>query len=524
MKELDLLLKLEEEERKRNLQRSADYQQRIEHYKQNPFDYFVERLGFRPETLDWELLPEYQQHRWDGTRNPYKKILEAIVKNKWVGVESAIGTGKTRFGAGLVLWFLECFENSIVITTAPKRDQLALHIWREITNLFPLFGRGYLNNLKLRMVDEEDRWLAVGFVAGVKASEDSATKAQGFHNEHMLIICEETPGIPSPVLTAFENTSVAPHNIIVAFGNPDNQLDNLHLFCNQPRVEHIRISVYDHPNIVTRNPLFIPGATTQQKIIDMLDKYGEDHPLFLSRARGICPVASSDALIKIEWVKASIDKYKELSNFNGIIDEEKVSGDKAIGCDVANSEAGDKAAIAIGKGNVCLNIVDFPCDDSNQLGHKLYRIMLDENIKPTHIGVDGVGVGAGTVNTLKEYGISSRNVNIQGAAAPEDTGEQEDFNNLRSQMWWRLREDLRLGNIIIPDDKDLISDIITPKWWVRNGKIIVESKDEIKKRLGRSPNKGDALVYWNWIRNKGGHELQIFTRKTRLSKTITEGY
>ncbi len=70
----------------------------------------------------------------------------------------------------------------------------------------------------------------------------------------------------------------------------------------------------------------------------------------------------------------------------------------------------------------------------------------------------------------------------------------------------------------------MIADLVTPKWFVRNGKIIVESKEDIKKRLGRSPNKGDAAVYWNWVRNQGGFELTITTRATRRSKEITAGY
>jgi len=41
---------------------------------------------------------------------------------------------------------------------------------------------------------------------------------------------------------------------------------------------------------------------------------------------------------------------------------------------------------------------------------------------------------------------------------------------------------------------------MTPKWTTRSGKIVVQPKEEIRKKLGRSPNKGDAAVYWNWVR------------------------
>lgn len=124
--------------------------------------------------------------------------------------------------------------------------------------------------------------------------------------------------------------------------------------------------------------------------------------------------------------------------------------------------------------------------------------MREKEIRPEYVGVDGIGVGAGTVNALKELDLQI--VNIKGSETPVQFNSAEEFNNLRSQLWWQMREDLRLGEIKITNDPALIADLITPKWIVRNGNIIVESKEEIKKRLGRSPNKGDAAVYWNWVR------------------------
>jgi len=496
--QIQIAAEAELELRKRRQERLNNYIIQKDFYKSHPLEYFHERLGIPPETINWQLLPEYKNHIWDGTPNPLVKILEAILNWKWVGVESATGTGKTFLGALIVFWFLECYDNSIVVTTAPKQDQLTLHIWKEISKLYPRFNKGELISLKLRMNPDKDDWVAVGFVAGVKANEDSATKAQGFHAEHMLIILEETPGIPQQIITAFQNTCSAPHNLIIAFGNPDHQLDNLHKFCMQDNVEYIRISGYDHPNVVLNNPGFIPGAISLIGIKRIISKYGPEHPLTLSRTRGISPSQAQDALIRLEWCHAAVMRYKELLIENKI-DELKIKGNYALGVDVADSETGDKAAIAEGKGNVLLSVDDFQCNDSNQLGKRdVYLRMKAKNIEPNHVGIDGVGVGAGTVNALKELNLKI--VNLKGNEAPIRHRGEEDFNNLRSQMWWQMREDLRNDLIAIPDDEELIADLVTPKFTIKNGKITVESKEDIKKRLGRSPNKGDAAVYWNWVR------------------------
>lgn len=474
------------------MQKDEEYGLKLKRYRAKPIDYFVERLGVKADTIDWSLLPEYGSHIYDGTNNPFMVMLKGLVNNHWVGVESATGTGKTYNAALVVLWFLECFENSVVVTTAPKQDQLILHVWKEIGKLFNTFNKGILTQLKLRMNEGLDDWIAIGFVAGIDATEESATKAQGFHAEHLLIILEETPGIPLPVINAFFNTCVSPHNLILALGNPDNQMDNLHKFCLLDNVDYIRISAYDHPNIVLDNPNFIAGACSRESIERIKNRYGAEHPLSMSRTRGISPRQSVDSLIQLSWILGANEKHKQVIT---------PTGAKALGVDVANSIGGDKASLAFGIGNTCVYVKDFQCPDANQLGKRdVAAIIKEENIKPMMVGVDSVGVGAGTVNALKEVGINV--CSLAGGNKPIYSDGEEKFNNLRSQMYWQLREDLRNGLICLPADNELYADLTTPKWVTRNGYIIVETKEEIKKRLGHSPNKGDSVVYWNWVRSQ----------------------
>lgn len=484
------------------------YESRREFYRNNPLDYFVDRLGIRRETIDWTLLSEYQNHKWDGTPNPIMAILDGLVKWEWVGVESATACSKTKIAACIILWFLECWDNSIVVTTAPKQDQLELHVWKEISELFPKFNMGYLDSLVLRMIKNEEgkklfTWSAVGFVAGTKADKETEDKAQGFHAEHMLIILEETPGIPKSIINSFKLTCQAPHNLILALGNPNHHLDSLHLFCKLNRVKHIRISGLDYPNIVLKNPNFIPGGKSQQGIQDILDDVGSiDHPRYLSRVRGISPGQSMDSLINVQWCYNAAERNKD--DFN--------KGLYALGVDVADSDAGDKAALALGKGEVLLSIEAFQCPDANQLGKtKVKEKILDYKIEPQRVGVDGVGVGAGTINALKELGFKV--ANLKGGESPVNVpNDLHLFKNLRSQMWFQLREDLKHGRICLPEDEELFSDLCAPTYKDNDKFIIVESKDSIKKRLGRSPDKGDAVVYWNWVRQIKKPELKAVQR------------
>jgi len=80
--------------------------------------------------------------------------------------------------------------------------------------------------------------------------------------------------------------------------------------------------------------------------------------------------------------------------------------------------------------------------------------------------------------------------------------EAERFDNLRSQVWWRMREDLRQGRVALPNDPELWQDLTSPTYTTTGGKIVVEEKKKIQARLRRSPNKGDAACYGNFVRRR----------------------
>jgi len=189
----------------------------------------------------------------------------------------------------------------------------------------------------------------------------------------------------------------------------------------------------------------------------------------------------------------------------------------ALGVDVANSDGGDKGAISRWRGWQCWEVVSFACPNANNLGYKVYLEMQEQGIEDEHVGVDAVGVGAGTVNELhkRERWVKA----LQGGPVGNIT--VEEFNastGLRSQMWWVAREDIRQGWVSVPDDPELVQDLITPQWEVKNGVIVVESKELIKKRLGRSPNKGDAFVYGCFVRDR----TPIASEVPKRAPTLTE--
>jgi len=468
-------------------------------WRADPFRWAQERLGVDLKPWADYGPATYRSHRWDGTVEPLWTAAKAIASGESAAVSSAVGIGKTYEGAVLTLWWQDCWEGGQVVTVAPKEDQLALHIWKEIGKLWPSFRALHPaakhDTLRIRMRPGRDDWGAVGFVCGVGADEMVASRARGFHAEHLLIIFEETTGIDPAILSAFELTCTAPHNLRLFFGNPDSQQDALAMVSREPGIVAIRASALDHPNLVLQNANLVPGAQSVEKVEKLRAKYGDDDPLFQSRVRGIAPAQGQTSLIRLEWLQAAAFRAKDPEQRKALAE-----GETALGVDVANSVDGDRASIAEGKGKLCIQVSSFQCPDANAFGRRhVWPFIQGKTVRAERVGIDNVGVGVGTVNEIRRLGAEVAGLN-GGAAYWENYAKDEKFANLRSQMWWQARVDLHSGAIGVPNDPELFEDLVCPKWRTLNGKIIVESKEDLKARLGRSPDKGDAFVYWNWIR------------------------
>lgn len=508
-----------------------------ERYRRDPLLWLEECMGEPRTNFMWsEFGQQYENHKWDGTIDPLAQSWIDVANQKWVGVEAATGTSKTYWLSRVCLWFLDVYEDSLIVTTAPKQDQLKLNLWAEMTKVFHKFKkfRPHSEMMNLRLVadsrrgnaDEADvskSHQAIGFVAGSGSEEDSATRAQGFHRKNMLIVLEETPGIGQPLITAFQNTCTGSNNIMLAVGNPDHKLDALHKFCTQETVKHYRISALDYPNVVLQHELF-PGAVSQGSIDRRTVQYGKTSKLYMSRIRGISPAQQADSLVKYDWIASCCLFKPEYEEHEEIKTNEWDYN--ACGIDVANSEEGDKAAIAWGQKNALTEIHEFQCKNANDLALNVIKsdMWLNANDKEIYntskvqdlrvdqdrIGVDAVGVGVATINTFKanHYDV----VGLQGGydvdcvPIDEATGEpMYKFQSLRAQMYFQFARDCQDRNFIVAiNDQSILNQLIdeatTPKLVLSANSVAVESKEHIKKRLGRSPNMLDSVVYWNWMR------------------------
>lgn len=482
-------------------------------YQKDPIGWARDVLEIPEARLRWSLNRGYKGRAWDGTADPMAAAFEAIADWKDAAIESGTGTGKSYGAAILILWFLACFENAEVYTFAPTADQLKLYIWKNIWDLWPKFQPHFpqatLTDLTIRMRGGlDERWSAHGRPVALRAGEDVATRAAGMHAEHMLLVYEETPGIHKSVLVAGKNTCTAPHNLRLAIGNPNHRLDTLHQMTQETGVVAIRMSALDHPNVVTGDANLIPGAISQRSIDKRLADYGETSPVFQSRVRGISPEQASDALIRLEWLEAAASRYQARVLTNAI--PKRLTGK---GVDVANSEHGDRAAVCDFAENVVVRLDAFACPDANKLGADQVMHAKIHGLPSHRVGVDPIGVGAGTVNEARRLRFPVQALNF--GAKPYSTAQRAPdgskyewasdanrFQNFRGQAYWQLREDLQAGLIDMAEDRDLWEELLAMSFDDDGNVVKLPPKDDLRDLLGRSPDKADALVMANWVRER----------------------
>jgi phage terminase large subunit len=193
----------------------------------------------------------------------------------------------------------------------------------------------------------------------------------------------------------------------------------------------------------------------------------------------------------------------------------KEDGHSHVGADIARF-GDDKTAFAKMKGNYLEKLRQLDQKDTAQVANHLITFLEVEKVATRDCGIDTVGLGAGVYDNMKEKNKTC--VEIISGAKPTENHEKYEFNNLRSQMWWQFREDCINERICIDStDEELLIDLTAAKYRIVREKVIeVESKDKIKARIGRSPDKGDAVVYANAMR------AGIITNKSKALKEMFE--
>jgi hypothetical protein len=128
--------------------------------------------------------------------------------------------------------------------------------------------------------------------------------------------------------------------------------------------------------------------------------------------------------------------------------------------------------------------------------------------QPGEMNVDVIGVGSSTYDHLEPIYENVHPINASEASKYRDKSGKLKMRNVRAEYHWRMRDSLDPtdgDDIALPNDPELLADLCAPRYKITTSGVLVEEKKEIKARIGRSPDKGDAAMLCNY--NSGAWDV-----------------
>jgi len=423
------------------------------------------------------------------------EILESVRDHPNTAVRSCHSASKS-FTAGLaVCWWLDVHPpgEARVVTTAPTSKQVDAVLWYEINRFYSRLGLRGVCHLR-------DWYYGKQLVAlGRKPPDHEEAAFQGMHAKYMLVIYDEAYGIPKNLWD--EGSSLASNENArqLAIGNPDGP-GEFEASCRSGSEWNVIHISYRHTPNFTGEPVSAELASlliSRRWVDERARKWGARSALFQSKCEGDFPSGGDPfAIVQHDWAAAC--RYLELPPDDA---------DVEAGIDVG--AGGDRTVIRERRGPVAGREDIFVDADPMRTAGRLVERVNEWGVR--RVKVDSTGLGWGLAGRLRE--LSSAH-NPAGAARGETThsaevvpvnfgalptpGLERKFLNKRAEIWYGVgRELARLGRWDLTEvDDDVVHELTAPKYVILDsyGKIKVEAKKDIIKRLGFSPDRAEALL------------------------------
>lgn len=481
-----------------------------------------------------------------------QEILDAIQWNRRISICSGVARGKDFLTAVASMCFLHLtpywdddgiFHSSTVINTGPTDRQVKNIMMREIKSrhngsILPKLamfgynpGRLVADGIKFDMPSSlkgKKEWANIEkwYLLAFKGDDNNTEVWTGFHNTNIMIAATEASGLSKALFDGMEGCLQGNSKFLIVF-NPNNTSGEAYNSARDPQYKFFRLSSLTSPNVKLGEELrkgiitaaeykkqHIPGQVDFEWIDEHIHKAGwtlkipaeefdsSKHdfkfngdyfrPSDVAKIKilGVHPESSEDTLIPLSWIEAAQDRWKATYKTNG-------KGIRAV--DVAGM--GSDTTVFVDRfDDYVPPIQTIPYIDPNTVHMEVSgKVKIDAD-QYDFIPIDTIGEGAGVFSRLMELGIM--NVysfkNSFGAKGLKDKTEARKFYNMRSYTHWAMRDWLDPkfeSKAMIPPDDELKAQLTEIKYIVRSdGVIQIEAKDDIKKRLGVSPDKSDGLA------------------------------
>lgn len=445
--------------------------------------------------------PQYQRDPVRFAREvigvePWKRqvdILEAAKKHRRVAVSSGHKVSKSHSAAILALWFYCSFDDARVVMSSTTSRQVDQILWRELRMLHAraaLTIDGEPAQLARSGLKSDDFREIVGFTAR------EAEAVAGVSGKNLLYVVDEASGVPDEIFEAIEGNRAGGARLIM-FSNPTRTEGEFYrAFTDKAEFYHtIRISSEESPNVVAGEEV-IPGLATREWVEEKRREWGEESALYKIRVKGEHALKEDGKILSVHTIAEAESRWLSAPAI----------GRLHLGVDPAGpGEAGDESVFAPRRGVKVLELVAF--QGLNEEAHvvralEVLRRHREPRDLPPIIVLDREGpIGARVFGMFRTHADNHPNDFELVAVRASDRASREPFiyDRARDELWANLADWLVTGEGAIPPDAKLQKELHAPSWVGQvTGRLKATDKKELRKILGRSPDRADAVALSVW--------------------------
>lgn len=433
-------------------------------------------------------------------------ILQASVAHDWNAIHSGHKCTKSTTLSCAALAWVSTRPRARVILTAPSHRQVDGILWKEISRLYrnarlPLGGELHKSAEKgLQFPDGRE---IIGF------STDEPERFAGYSGPNTLFLVDEASGVPTKIQEAIIG-NLAGGGKIIATSNPTLTSGWFYEACTSANSTWnvMHISSWDAAREAHLELGHGTGIATVEWCQARLDEWGEDDPRYQVRVLGNFPSQSDAALIGERVVRQSASLWTP---------EPPAQGFLTFGVDVARYGS-DFTSISWARGDWLSEPKMLKGFDNVEVAGEVLELIrrTQRNGERCEVRVDCTNQG-GVADILRrhEHSMNFEVVDIQYAGASPVPG----CSRMRDALWCGMRDWLKGGGRIPPDEK-LRSDLLSPLYgFDATGAIKVEGKKELRKRIGRSTDRGDSSALAVYRDNLPDTATQVFSDKYSNTKS-----
>lgn len=438
-------------------------------YLQDPVSWATERAGL-------EL--------WSKQR----EVIESVRDNRRTAVQACHSVGKSYIAAVTACWWIDAHPpgEAFILTSAPTAPQVRAILWRNINQVHRAAGLpGRCNQTEWFIPTADGRGEELVGI-GRKPSEHSEGAFQGIHARYVLVILDEGSGVPRALWDAAESIASNKNARVLTIGNPDVPTGPFADACKPESSFNVLHIGYEHSPAVTGEPVserLLDSLISSEWAEDRKREWGEESALYQAKVLGQFPTGAADPWRVISELHVAECRYIEPA-----YDPDPV---RVGGLDVGGGE--DRTVLVERVNDGIGRIESFQERDPEEATKRLAGTIRRWGL--TRVNVDTIGVGWGLAGSLRKE-LRADGVTIEGVSFAKRSNYPKRFANIRAEAWWHGRELARDGKWSLAGlDDDAIAELTMPRYTTnKQGQILIEPKDDVRERLGRSPDIADAVL------------------------------